>query len=40
MRGWARLPDAELLKLRFCDLKLSIERSPLARHVRRLYADL
>ncbi len=26
--------------MRFCDLKLSIERSPLARHVRRLYADL
>jgi hypothetical protein len=40
VRAWARLPDAELLKLRFCDLKLSIERSPLARHVRRLYADL
>jgi Putative zinc-binding metallo-peptidase len=26
--------------MRFCDLKLSIERSTLARHVRRLYADL
>ena len=26
--------------MRFCDLKLSIERSPLARHVRRLYQDL
>jgi hypothetical protein len=26
--------------MRFCDLRLSIERSPLARHVRRLYADL
>jgi hypothetical protein len=26
--------------MRFCDLKLSIERSPLARHVRRLYAEL
>src|SRR5207245_10020991 len=24
----------------FCDLKLSIQRAPLARHVRRLYADL
>jgi hypothetical protein len=35
-----RLSDEELLRLRFCDLKLSIERSPLARHVRRLYADL
>ena len=35
-----RLSDEELLRLRFCDLKLSIERSPLARHVRRLYTDL
>jgi hypothetical protein len=26
--------------MRFCDLRLTIERSPLARHVRRLYADL
>jgi hypothetical protein len=40
VRAWARLPDEALLKLRFCDLKLSIERSPLARHVRRLYTDL
>lgn len=40
VRGWARLPDEQLLAMRFCDLKLSIERSPLARHVRRLYADL
>jgi hypothetical protein len=39
-RPWVRLPDEELLKLRFCDLRLSLERSPLARHVRRLYADL
>ncbi len=37
---WSRLSDEELLKLRFCDLKLSIERSPLKRYVRRLYADL
>jgi hypothetical protein len=35
-----RLSDEELLRLRFCDLKLSVERSPLARHVRRLYTDL
>jgi Putative zinc-binding metallo-peptidase len=35
-----RLTDEELLRMRFCDLKLSIERSPIARHVRRLYADL
>src|SRR5579871_4959126 len=39
-RPWVRLSDEELLKLRFCDLKLSLERSPLARHVRRLYTDL
>ena len=37
---WARLGDEELLKLRFCDLKLSIRRSPLAAHVRQLYSDL
>src|ERR1700758_3043369 len=38
--SWARLSDEELLKKRFCDLKLSIRRSPLAAHVRQLYADL
>jgi len=40
VRRWTRLSDDELLKLRFKDLKLTVERSPLARHVRRLYADL
>lgn len=40
VRAWARLSDEELLKLRFCDLGLSVERSPLARPVRRLYKDL
>ncbi|HEV3178995.1 MAG TPA: putative zinc-binding metallopeptidase [Steroidobacteraceae bacterium] len=35
-----RLSDEALLGVRFCDLKLSLERSPLARHLRRLYADL
>jgi hypothetical protein len=35
-----RLRDQELLQLRFCDLKLSIARSPLAKQVRRLHADL
>jgi hypothetical protein len=40
VRRWARLPDDELLKLRFKDLKLTVEHSPLARHVRQLYADL
>src|SRR3984885_12403777 len=39
-RPWVRLSDEELLRMRFCDLKLSIERSPLARQVRRLYGDL
>ena len=39
-RPWARLSDEKLLELRFCDLKLSLERSPLARRVRRLYAEL
>jgi len=40
VHSWARLSDGELLKLRFCDLKLSIPRSPLAVHVRQLYSDL
>ena len=39
-RPWVRLSDEALLGVRFCDLKLSLERSPLARHLRRLYADL
>ncbi|MFL6602065.1 MAG: putative zinc-binding metallopeptidase [Steroidobacteraceae bacterium] len=37
---WTRLSDEELLALRFCDLKLSIERSPLKRRVDRLYSEL
>src|SRR5437868_5325409 len=37
---WTRLSDENLLELRFCDLKLSLERSPLARRVKRLYAEL
>jgi len=37
---WTRLSDEKLLELRFCDLKLSIERSPLARRVKRLYTEL
>src|SRR5512139_2590269 len=37
---WTRLSDEKLLELRFCDLKLSLERSPLARRVKRLYAEL
>lgn len=39
-RAWARLPDEELLKLRFCDLKLTIRRSGVATKIRRLYAEL
>ena len=34
------MSDEQLLGLRFCDLKLRIERTPLARHVRRLYREL
>jgi hypothetical protein len=37
---WARLSDEKLLALRFCDLKLAIDRSPLARRVKRLYTEL
>ena len=34
------MSDEQLLALRFCDLKLKIERTPLARRVRRLYREL
>jgi len=34
------MSDEQLLGLRFCDLKLKIERSPLASRVRRLYREL
>jgi hypothetical protein len=37
---WASWSDAELLKLRFCDLGLSLARTPLTRHVERLHAEL
>jgi Putative zinc-binding metallo-peptidase len=37
---WTRLSDEELLKLRLCDLRLSLERSPVKAHVRRLYSEL
>jgi Putative zinc-binding metallo-peptidase len=40
VRPWTRLSDEELLGMRFCDLRLRLERSPIARHLRRLYADL
>jgi hypothetical protein len=34
------MSDEQLLAMRFCDLKLKIERSPLAKRVRRLYREL
>jgi hypothetical protein len=37
---WTRLSDEELLKLRFCDLKLTIDRAPLQRQIARLYDEL
>jgi hypothetical protein len=37
---WTRLSDEELLKLRFCDLKLTIEGSSLRRRIARLYVEL
>jgi hypothetical protein len=40
VRPWVRLSDEQLLQVRFCDLKLRVERSPIARHIRRLYAEM
>jgi hypothetical protein len=40
VRHWSRLEDAELLKLRFCDLKLSLDRSAPKRGLRRLRDEL
>jgi Putative zinc-binding metallo-peptidase len=37
---WTRLSDEELLKLRFCDLKLEIHRPTLRRRIVRLYKEL
>ena len=37
---WTRLSDQELLGLRMCDLQLDLHRSPLKRHVDRLYSEL
>ncbi|HZF15567.1 MAG TPA: putative zinc-binding metallopeptidase [Steroidobacteraceae bacterium] len=39
-RAWTRLPDAELLKLRFCDLKLKLKGTRVAPKIRKLYAEL
>jgi Putative zinc-binding metallo-peptidase len=37
---WTHLSDQELLRLRMCDLGLSLHRSPLRRHIDRLYSEL
>lgn len=37
---WVRWSDDELLQMRFCDLKVKLESSPLAKRMQRLYADL
>jgi hypothetical protein len=37
---WVKLSDEELLDLRFCDLGLILDRSPLQRYVERLYGEL
>ncbi|MFI4895767.1 MAG: putative zinc-binding metallopeptidase [Steroidobacterales bacterium] len=37
---WTRLSDEQLLRLRMCDLRLDLRRSPLKRHVDRLYSEL
>jgi hypothetical protein len=39
-RKWARLPDAELLQVRFCDLGLTLAGTPLAQRVRRVHGEL
>src|SRR5579871_2895146 len=38
--AWARLSDEELLSVRFCDLRLTLEHSSLKRRVARLYREL
>jgi Putative zinc-binding metallo-peptidase len=37
---WTRLSDEQLLQLRMCDLRLNLHRSPLRRHIQRLYEEL
>jgi hypothetical protein len=37
---WTQLNDEQLLRLRICDLRLDLHRSPLRRHVERLYSEL
>jgi hypothetical protein len=38
--AWTKFSDEELLGLRFCDLNLRLERTPLARRVAALYREL
>jgi hypothetical protein len=38
--AWARLGDAELLRLKLRDLHLTVARSPLQAYIRRLYGEL
>src|SRR5580698_6357577 len=37
---WTHLSDEQLLRLRLCDLRLDLHRSPSKRHVDRLYSEL
>jgi len=37
---WTRLPDEQLLRVRLCDLGLTVETSRLGPHLRRLYREL
>src|SRR6476620_6464561 len=37
---WSRLTDEQLLKLRFCDLPVRLQRTPVNRRIRRLYGEL
>jgi hypothetical protein len=37
---WTNLSDDELLQLRMCDLRLTLQRSPVRRYVQRLYDEL
>lgn len=38
--AWTRLPDEALLKMRFCDLKLSLRNEAIQRAVRDIYREL
>jgi len=40
LRNWTRLSDEQLLKVRLCDLGLTVESSRLQRHLTRLHAEL